>query len=216
MALTLRRIPVPVEHSPTFAHLEDWQVLDDGKPVGRLYQRHTAAPPEVIWHWSITEYVEPRAGLRTRAPRKRSTPRKRRFGKAGTNGGVGRRKLDSTLTRADPTFGPCRCVCVRSRQRPSYQRRHRLEVSVLAQSDRCIMWKLTTITASIFLLAACDTTDSIKREQLERAKAEIEAYSEIDDAKCRNYGTPGSGAYDKCRTSATNARMNARGSGASK
>src|SRR5262245_12295560 len=52
----------------------------------------------------------------------------------------------------------------------------------------CIMLKLTTVTASIFLLAACDTTESIKREQLEqleRAKAEIEAYSEIDDAKCR-------------------------------
>jgi outer membrane biogenesis lipoprotein LolB len=81
------------------------------------------------------------------------------------------------------------------------------------------MWKLTTATASIFLLAACDTTGSIQREQLEqleRAKAEIEAYSEIDDAKCRNYGMPGSSAYDKCRKSAMNARMNARGSGASK
>jgi len=63
MALTLRR--TPLEHSPTFVHLEDWQVLDEGKLVGRLYQRHTAASPEVIWHWSITEYVEPRAGLRT-------------------------------------------------------------------------------------------------------------------------------------------------------
>ena len=40
-------------------------MLDEGKLVGRLYQRHTAASPEVIWHWSITEYVEPRAGLRT-------------------------------------------------------------------------------------------------------------------------------------------------------
>jgi hypothetical protein len=63
MALTLRR--TPLEHSSTFGHLEDWQVLDDGKPVGRLYQRHTGAPPEMIWHWSITVYVEPRAGLRT-------------------------------------------------------------------------------------------------------------------------------------------------------
>jgi hypothetical protein len=63
MALTLRRIPL--DTSPAFAHLQDWQVLDDGKPVGRLYQAHTAAPPELIWHWSITEYVEPRSGLRT-------------------------------------------------------------------------------------------------------------------------------------------------------
>jgi hypothetical protein len=36
MALTLCR--TPLEHSSTFGHLEDWQVLDDGKPVGRLYQ----------------------------------------------------------------------------------------------------------------------------------------------------------------------------------
>jgi hypothetical protein len=63
MALTLRR--APLERSPAMAHLEDWQVLDDGKPVGRLYQSHTAAPPELIWHWSIMEYVEPRSGLRT-------------------------------------------------------------------------------------------------------------------------------------------------------
>jgi hypothetical protein len=79
------------------------------------------------------------------------------------------------------------------------------------------MWKLgTVVAASIFVLVACDTTDSIKKEQLERAKAEIEAYSEIDDAKCRNYGMPGSNEYVQCRTSLTNARMNARGSGASK
>jgi hypothetical protein len=79
------------------------------------------------------------------------------------------------------------------------------------------MWKLGTVAAaSIFVLVACDTTDSIKKEQLERAKAEIEAYSEIDDAKCRNYGMPGSNEYVQCRTSLTNARMNARGSGASK
>jgi hypothetical protein len=63
MVLSLRR--TPLERATAMAHLEDWQVLDDGKPVGRLYQAHTAAPPEIIWHWSITEYVEPRSGLRT-------------------------------------------------------------------------------------------------------------------------------------------------------
>jgi hypothetical protein len=63
MVLSLRR--TPLERAPAMAHLEDWQVLDDGKPVGRLYQAHTAAPPEIIWHWSLTEYVEPRSGLRT-------------------------------------------------------------------------------------------------------------------------------------------------------
>jgi hypothetical protein len=32
--LTLRR--TPLDTSPAFAHLEDWQVLEDGKPVGRI------------------------------------------------------------------------------------------------------------------------------------------------------------------------------------
>ena len=119
-----------------------------------------------------------------------------------------------------PLFCPaCRCVCVRSRRRPRFSVGTGSKSQCSLSWDRCIMWKLTTATASIFLLAACDTTGSIQREQLEqleRAKAEIEAYSEIDDAKCRNYGMPGSSTYDKCRTSAMNARMNARGSGASK
>jgi hypothetical protein len=37
MALTLR--PTDLERSPATAHLEDWIVLDDGKPIGRIYQR---------------------------------------------------------------------------------------------------------------------------------------------------------------------------------
>jgi hypothetical protein len=62
MALTLR--PTGIERSPAFVHLEDWDVLDDGKPVGRIYERHAAvASPNRAWFWSITEYVEPRAGL---------------------------------------------------------------------------------------------------------------------------------------------------------
>jgi hypothetical protein len=60
MALTLRH--TPLEKSPAFV-LADWQVLDDGKPVGRIYERHTPASPDQAWFWSITEYVEPRAGV---------------------------------------------------------------------------------------------------------------------------------------------------------
>ena len=63
MALTLR--PTDLERSPATAHLEDWIVLDDGKPIRRIYQRHAPANADVAWFWSITTYVEPRAGLRT-------------------------------------------------------------------------------------------------------------------------------------------------------
>ena len=52
MALTLRRIRVDSD---------EWDVLDNGRAVGRLYQAYT----ELIWRWSITEYVDPRSGLRT-------------------------------------------------------------------------------------------------------------------------------------------------------
>jgi hypothetical protein len=63
MALTVRR--TKIRQAPVFEGVRDFTVYDDGRPVGRLYQAHTAAPPEIIWHWSITEYVEPRSGLRT-------------------------------------------------------------------------------------------------------------------------------------------------------
>jgi hypothetical protein len=56
MALTVRR--TKIRQAPVF------EGVDDGRPVGRLYQVHTAAPPEIIWHWSITAYVEPHSGLR--------------------------------------------------------------------------------------------------------------------------------------------------------
>jgi hypothetical protein len=62
MGLTLRR--TRLAHPPSMAYLEDWTILDNGKPVGRLYQTHTTART-IIWHWSITVYVEPRSGLST-------------------------------------------------------------------------------------------------------------------------------------------------------
>ena len=63
MALTLR--PTDLERSPATADLEDWIVLDDGIPIGRIYQRHAPANADVAWFWSVTAYVEPRSGLRT-------------------------------------------------------------------------------------------------------------------------------------------------------
>jgi hypothetical protein len=62
MTLTLRR--TKIRQAPVYEGVGDFTVYDDGKPVGRLYERHTAARAP-IWHWSITAYVEPRAGLNT-------------------------------------------------------------------------------------------------------------------------------------------------------
>jgi hypothetical protein len=61
--LTMRA--TDIAHSPGLSDLEDWTVLDDGRPVGRIYERRAPASATQTWHWSITEYVEPRAGLRT-------------------------------------------------------------------------------------------------------------------------------------------------------
>jgi hypothetical protein len=66
MALTLRRTRIKQSHA--FARLKDWDVLDDGKPVGRIYQRHAQGKPGQAWFWSITEYVEPRSGVCTSSP----------------------------------------------------------------------------------------------------------------------------------------------------
>ena len=52
VALTLH--PTRIEASPAFAGLEDWDVLDDGKPVGRIYEQHVPARPDLAWFWSIT------------------------------------------------------------------------------------------------------------------------------------------------------------------
>jgi hypothetical protein len=32
---------------------EDYDVLADGKPVGRILQENTSGPPELRWVWSI-------------------------------------------------------------------------------------------------------------------------------------------------------------------
>ena len=77
------------------------------------------------------------------------------------------------------------------------------------------MWKVATVAAAIFVLAACDTESAIRRqqqEQLKQAQDEVDAVAQIDDAKCRNYGQPGSNAYVQCRASLKSDRLNAPGS----
>jgi|KBSMisStaDraftv2_1062788.scaffolds.fasta_scaffold4223316_1 hypothetical protein len=75
------------------------------------------------------------------------------------------------------------------------------------------MWKLAAVTASVFICAACDTTERAKqleqREQLETAKAEREAIAQIDDARCRSYGAPGTEGYFQCRSTLMNGRRSA-------
>ena len=48
-------------HSPVYADRQDWTILDDGKP-GRVYEDASASTP-LRWFWSITVYVDPRAGI---------------------------------------------------------------------------------------------------------------------------------------------------------
>ena len=74
------------------------------------------------------------------------------------------------------------------------------------------MWKLAAVTASVFILAACDTTERANREQaeqLERANAEREAIAQIDDARCKSYGAPGTQGYFQCRATLMNGRRSA-------
>jgi hypothetical protein len=47
-------------------------ILDDGEPVGRLYEDASAGTPAGLrWFWSVTVYVNPKAGIVTsgKAPR---------------------------------------------------------------------------------------------------------------------------------------------------
>jgi hypothetical protein len=51
MALILRRIG----STPSAHHrLEDYEVLDDGESIGRIYRGQAAARPKFAWFWSIT------------------------------------------------------------------------------------------------------------------------------------------------------------------
>ena len=53
-------------HSPVYADRQDWTIFDDGEPVGRIYEDASAGTPaELRWFWSVTVYVDPRAGIVT-------------------------------------------------------------------------------------------------------------------------------------------------------
>jgi hypothetical protein len=44
MVLSLRR--TRLEKQPVFADLQDWQVLEDGNEIGRIYEQHAPASPD--------------------------------------------------------------------------------------------------------------------------------------------------------------------------
>ena len=48
--LTLR--PTRLGTPAAFAHLADWCVIEDGEPIGRIYEV-PAAPPDRAWFWSL-------------------------------------------------------------------------------------------------------------------------------------------------------------------
>ena len=63
-------------HSPIYADRQDWTVLDEGQPVGRIYEDTSASTPDQRWTWSITVYVgrmpvSPQAGRRQRSTKRR-------------------------------------------------------------------------------------------------------------------------------------------------
>jgi hypothetical protein len=53
-------------HSPVYEDRQEWTVLDEGRPVGRIYEDMSASEPaDQRWTWSITVYVWPDAGIAT-------------------------------------------------------------------------------------------------------------------------------------------------------
>jgi hypothetical protein len=51
---------------PVSRDRQDWTILDEGEPVGRIYEDASASTPaDMRWTWSITVYVWPDAGIAT-------------------------------------------------------------------------------------------------------------------------------------------------------
>ena len=64
MVLTLR--PTKPEKAPAFDNLADWTVLNDGEEIGRIFEVHAPARPELAWVWSIARgRVDPRTRIKT-------------------------------------------------------------------------------------------------------------------------------------------------------
>jgi hypothetical protein len=67
MSLTLRSTKLA---PPVYQHTGDYEVLDDGKSIGRIYEVRAPLRLDQLWFWSITVLGAHRAGIHTegRAP----------------------------------------------------------------------------------------------------------------------------------------------------
>ena len=64
MVLTLRK--TKPDKAPAFDNLADWTVLNDGEEIGRIFEVHAPARPELAWVWSIARgRVDPRTKIKT-------------------------------------------------------------------------------------------------------------------------------------------------------
>jgi hypothetical protein len=62
MPLTLR----PTELAPpVYEDIADYEVLDDGESIGRIYEIRAPMRPDAKWFWSITVIGAYRAGVDT-------------------------------------------------------------------------------------------------------------------------------------------------------
>jgi hypothetical protein len=62
MPLTLRSTKLA---PPVYEHIGDYEVLDDGQPIGRIYEIRAPLRPDELWSWSIMVLGAHRAGIET-------------------------------------------------------------------------------------------------------------------------------------------------------
>ena len=62
MPLTLRSTKLA---PPVYEHMGDYEVLDGGKSIGRIYEIPAPLRPDELWFWSIKVLGAHRAGIET-------------------------------------------------------------------------------------------------------------------------------------------------------
>jgi hypothetical protein len=63
MPLTLR--PTRLDSPPVYAHFEDYEVFEDGRPIGRIMELRDPTPQGDAWQWSLTIIDSGMAGIKT-------------------------------------------------------------------------------------------------------------------------------------------------------
>jgi hypothetical protein len=62
MPLTLRSTNLA---PPVYEHMGDYEALDDGRSIGRIYEIRAPLRPNELWLWSIMVLGAHRAGIET-------------------------------------------------------------------------------------------------------------------------------------------------------